>query len=490
MNVILGVPVFLPILAGLALLFINFKDKEDIHAYTFIILIISLIATIISSFVLMSNELIVFELPMKLTFTLYTDAVAAFFSTIFAVIWILVAIYGFEYLKHAGSEKRFYAFYIMTLGCIIGVAYADNPFTFYMCFEAMTLCSFPLVLHSQTQTSIKAAKKYAYYSMFGAFLGLIGIFYFYSWDTIALKSFVSGGVLPNELGGSAPLIYLITFIAILGFSCKSGMFPLHAWLPVAHPEAPAPASSVLSGIITKTGIIAIIRIVFFVVGADILRGSWVQKTVLLLSIMTIFMGSMMAYLEKNLKRRLAYSSVSQISYVIFGIMLLSNMGAMGALLQVAFHALAKNVLFLCAGAIIYKTGKEECSQLNGIGKAMPKTFACFTIASLSLVGVPLTGGFVSKYYLALSALSSDLKIIGFVGICVLMVSALLTGGYLLTISAKALFTVSNDEITENCEPNKKMLVPIAILSALIIIFGVFPQPLITLAQAVVQSFGL
>ncbi|MEG2082548.1 MAG: proton-conducting transporter membrane subunit, partial [Oscillospiraceae bacterium] len=307
---------------------------------------------------------------------------------------------------------------------------------------------------------------------------------------IETKSFVSGGVIPHELGGRMPMVLLVTLIAIVGFSCKSGMFPLHAWLPIAHPEAPAPASSVLSGLITKSGIIAIIRIVFFVVGADVLRGTYVQKLILVLSIVTIFMGSMMAYKEKILKKRLAYSSVSQISYIIFGIMLLSEIGAMGAMLQVAFHALAKNALFLCAGAIIYKTQKTQCSQLDGLGRAMPKTFAAFTIAGLSLVGVPLTGGFVSKYYLATAALAADEKLLGFIGLCVLMVSALLTGGYLLTIGARALFAAHDQEVTENCEPSKLMLVPIGVLTAMIVMFGVFPQPLISLSQAVVNSFGL
>ncbi|MEG0020736.1 MAG: hypothetical protein RR728_09320 [Oscillospiraceae bacterium] len=166
MNYILAIPVFLPILSGLGLLFIKFKDREDVHAYSLIALGISLVATVISNFILMSNELVLFELPMGLSFAFYTDAVAAFFSTIFSVVWFLVAIYSFEYLKHEGNDKRFFAFYLMTLGWLIGVAYADNPFTLYMCFEAMTLSSFALVLHSQTNKSIAAAKNYIYFSSY------------------------------------------------------------------------------------------------------------------------------------------------------------------------------------------------------------------------------------------------------------------------------------------------------------------------------------
>lgn len=490
MNYIIGIPVFLPILSGLVLLFLKFKDREDFHAYTVITIAISLVATLISNFILMSNELIFFEMPMGITFSLYIDAVSAFFSTIFAVIWLLVSIYSFEYLKHEENEKRFCAFYIIILGLLIGVSYADNPVTLYTFFEATTLCSFVLVLHSQTQKSILAAKKYIYYSIFGALCGLIGVFYFYSSTIITDKSFVSGGVLPSELGGLLPEIHIVTFIAIVGFSCKSGMFPLHSWLPVAHPEAPAPASSVLSGVITKIGIVAIIRVVFFVVGVEVLRGSWVQNIFLGLSLVTIFMGSMMAYWERGLKKRLAYSSISQISYALFGIFLFSSVGALGALLQIAFHAITKNILFMCAGAIIFQTGKTESEQLRGLGRGMPIIFTCFTIAGLSLVGVPFTSGFVSKFYLATASLASGGKFFGVLGMGVLILSAFLTAGYLLTISVKSLFANSEDEVTENCEPSKFMLFPIGFLSALIVIFGIFPKPIISLAEAVIQSFGL
>ena len=158
----------------------------------------------------------------------------------------------------------------------------------------------------------------------------------------------------------------------LGFGCKAGMFPLHAWLPTAHPVAPSPASAVLSGIITKGGIIAIIRVTYYLFGVDFLRGTWAQTALLVLSIVTIFMGSMLAYKEKLLKKRLAYSTVSNVSYVVFGLMLMCPAGFMGALLQVVFHAVAKNILFLCAGAIIYKTHKTYVSELKGIGCAAPR----------------------------------------------------------------------------------------------------------------------
>ena len=466
------------------------KDREVIHKYSRIVLAIVMVVTAVNNIVNIEKGCTFMKFPMGLSVDFYVDWLSVIFSTIFTVIWFLVGIYSKEYLVHEGRDYRFISFYLVALGCLNGVAYAHNPFTFYTAFESMTLNSFALVLHSQTKDSIAAAKQYIYYSIFGAFCGLIGIMAFYGSDLIRIKEFVPGGSLVQELGGRMPMVTLIVFIAIIGFGCKAGMFPMHAWLPVAHPEAPAPASAVLSGLIAKTGVFAIIRIIYFVVGPQTIKGTWVQQVLLILSIVTIFMGSMMAYKEKLLKRRLAYSSVSQISYALFGVFMLNGVGMTGALLQIVFHAFAKTSLFLCAGSIIYKTHRTKVWQLNGLGRAMPVTFALFTVAAMSLVGVPLTGGFESKYYLALSALNGTFDILEFAGFIVIMISALLTGGYLFSISAKALFARADEEICEKCETGKTMFVPIAILVSTILLFGIWPVPVRFLIDNALISMGL
>lgn len=479
-------PIIFPVLAGLAMLKLNITDRAKRQTYVIGVMVISLILTLSANFAFGDKSLTVAAFSSDIYVTLQTDGIAVLFSTLFAVVWLLVAIFSLEYIKHEGEDNRFFAYFIASLGALIGVAYADNLVTLYLFFEAMSLLSYVLVVHSRTNESLIAGRKYIYYSLFGASLGLVGIFYFYStpWE----RAFVPGGVVPMELGGIFPMLNILVILAVVGFGCKSGLFPLHSWLPTAHPQAPAPASSVLSGLITKAGIIAIIRIVYFTVGADVLQGSMAQKVLLALSIVTIFMGSMLAYKERVLKKRLAYSTVSQVSYVIFGLMLLNTTGVTGALLQVVFHALAKNVLFLCAGAIIYKTHKTNCDDLYGLGRTMPKTFACFTIAGLSLVGVPLTAGFVSKWYLAQGALQSGAGTLGFIGLCVLMISALLTAGYLLTTSIRAFFPVAKGEKVTVNEANGLMTVPLIILTGAIVLFGVFPSPLISFVQNLAQSF--
>ncbi len=478
-------PVFFPVLAGLYMLKAQIKDRKSREKYIVTTLAVTLVLTLITNFGFAGTQFTFAKFAGGIEISFDIDNIAVLFSTIFASVWLLVGIFSLEYMKHEGEENRFFAYFIASLGGLTGVAYADNLVTLYLFFEAMSLLSYVLVVHSRTNASLLAGRKYIYYSLFGASLGLIGIFYLYStgWET----SFVPGGVVPMELGGRMPVLSVIVVLAIIGFGCKGGMFPLHAWLPTAHPQAPAPASSVLSGLITKAGVIAIIRIVYFTVGADVLRGSVAQYIILTLSIVTIFMGSMLAYKEKVLKKRLAYSTVSQVSYVIFGLMLLNEAGVAGALLQVVFHALAKNVLFLCAGAFIYKTGKTLVSDITGMGKSMPNLFSFFSVAGLSLVGVPLTAGFISKWYLAQGALDTEIGLIGFVGISVIMVSALLTAGYLVSVTAKAFFTRRSEEISESFEPNRYMLVPIAVLTVMIVVFGVFPQPVISFVMEIAQS---
>ncbi|MBE6888152.1 MAG: proton-conducting membrane transporter [Ruminococcaceae bacterium] len=482
--------VALPVLLGLVIPLSKMRDRDRVHLHARVSLSAIAIVTVLNNIINFGKGCTALILPMGLSLSFYVDWFSVMFSVLFTTIWCLVGFYAKEYLKHEGLDNRFMCFYLIALGCLNGVAYAHNPFTFYTAFEAMTLTSFALVLHSQTKESIAAAKQYIYYSIFGALSGLIGIMAFYGSDLVKVKSFVPGGSLVQELGGRMPLVLVVVFISIIGFSCKAGMFPMHAWLPVAHPEAPAPASAVLSGLIAKTGVFAIIRIIYYVVGPQTIRGTWVHQVLLVLAIITIFMGSMMAYKEKVLKRRLAYSSVSQISYALFGVFMLNRVGMTGAILQIIFHAFAKTSLFLCAGSIIYKTHKTKVSQLAGLGKAMPVTFALFTIAAMSLVGVPLTGGFESKYYLALSALNGTFDVLEFTGFIVIMISALLTGGYLFSISAKALFTKADEEICEKCETGKTMYVPIAILVSVILVFGIWPVPIRFLVENLIATMGL
>ncbi|MCR5357409.1 MAG: proton-conducting membrane transporter [Lachnospiraceae bacterium] len=400
--------------------------------------------------------------------------------------WVMDLIFAIEYMKHLAHKRRYYFFYTLTLVSMIGVCLSGNLITMYIFYEFMSLMSLPLVLHEQTPEAIAAGKKYIFYSIGGAFIGLAGFFFIYTYGTTL--TFTPGGVLDlNALAGHETAMMVVTLLVLIGFGSKAGMFPLHGWLPTAHPVAPSPASAYLSGNITKMGVLVIIRFVYYLVGPDFIRGTWVQYAFLILTMLTILMGSMMAYKETTFKKRLAYSTVSQVSYALFGIALLNPIGFAGGLMHVVFHSFAKNTLFQVAGAIIHMTGFKKVSEFKDLARKMPVTMWCYTLASLTLVGVPPTSAFLSKWYLATGSLNEGITVISWLGPVVLILSALLTAGYLLSIVLKAFFP--GDEYDYPClqkkEPNLYMLVPMIIMTALAVIAGVWAGPLMKVVDIIV-----
>lgn len=388
-----------------------------------------------------SGEIPLLSVSRNLTFALKADELSLFFGLLVSAIWLCVGLFGREYMAHEQHQARFWFFYLLTLAALVGICFSANLATLYLFYEAMTLLSLPLVLHTGTPAARAAGLKYLGYSVFGASMGLMGLLVLQRY--CVTQAFTPGGVLNPILAGEhRELLLLVWFLMMLGFGCKAGLFPLHPWLPTAHPVAPAPASAVLSGLITKMGVLAIIRVTFYLYGPAFLQGSAAQTTLLILTLITIFLGSMLAFREPTLKRRLAFSSISQVSYALFGIFLLSAAALQGALLQIFFHALAKDILFLCAGGIILKTGLTRVDRLAGIGRRMPVTMVCFTLASLSLIGIPFAGGFLSKWVLAQGALAHGTM--GLVGVVVLLISSILTAGYLLPIVFQAFFQNSSE----------------------------------------------
>ena len=420
------------------------------------------------------TEATLLPLTPTLTLLLHIDIVGSIFAVLMSTMWLLAAVFALEYLGHDAHERSFQAFYMTVLSALIGQCYAGSMITLYVFYELMTLLSVPLVVHERTPQAVAAGIKYLIYSIFGAMLGLLGIFFFNHY--LGSVTFTPGG-----MASAAPQtgLLVITFLVILGFGTKAGMFPMHGWLPTAHPVAPAPASAVLSGVITKAGVLAVIRVVYFLVGASALRGTWVQTAFLVLTLITVFMGSMLAYREPLLKKRLAYSTVSQVSYVLFGLACLNPVAFSGAILHVVAHSTIKNCLFLCAGAIIHQTGKTYVRDLRGIGKQMPITIWCWTIASLGLIGIPPTSGFVSKWQLATGAMGAGIGAFGIVGPVVLIISALLTAAYLLQVTINGFFPGSDYDYAslENKEPGKLMTVPMIVLAVGVVLCGVLAQPL-------------
>lgn len=470
------------------------------------------------------KEIELFELLPDIPVFFRSDKTAIWFAVLTVAMWMTSTFFSFEYMNHEKRETRYCIFSMLALAALMGVCFSGNLVTTYLFYEMMTLASFPLVMHEQTKEAISAGITYLYYSLAGAFLGLIGVFFLYSFAEErsvpgGVISYAAGGFLRDNLSSSEhTALTIVVFFMLIGLGSKVGMYPLHGWLPKAHPVAPAPASALLSGNITKMGILFVIRVVFFSIGPDFLRGTWAQYALLGLALLTVFLGSMLAFREKVFKKRLAYSTVSQTSYVLVGLYLLAPVAAMGAFLHVIFHSITKNLLFLVAGAIIYRTGRTKVAQMKGIGLIMPVTMICFTLGGLALVGIPPFSGFVSKWYLAAGALETETGPMRYLVPVILIISALLTAGYLITMSSDAFFvveehdghgaaakaapeeTVAGDasaetvaEVEEQPEAEEEfpdiraedsghakeaspfMLVPLVILAAGTLFFGLFPS---------------
>lgn len=493
MDYLLLLPVFLPSLAGLCMLAASFwghvtagsleKQQEEgkrkrIHLLTAVVLVCSAILALCAAWS-GDRSVTLFYLMKDIPVYFHVDGVGRLFVTFVSIVWVAVGFYSFVYMEHEGEEERFFGLYLLVYGILVALDFAGNLVTMYLFYELMTLASMPMVLHNGSKEAIMAALKYLFYSMCGAYLGLFGIFFLYQHCTTL--TFTAGGTLNAALAAGNRGILLAAVCAMLiGFGAKAGMFPLHAWLPTAHPVAPSPASAVLSGIIVKAGVLAMIRVVYYIVGPDFLRGTWVQTVWMSLSLLTVFMGSLLAFREPVFKKRLAYSTVSQISYILFGLSLLTAGGVEGALLHTVYHAFIKSALFLTAGAFIFQYGKTRVEELGGIGKQMPKTLLSYTFAALALIGIPPASGFISKWYLAQGALGADVGMFRWLGPVVLLISALLTAGYLLPVTMKGFFP-GKDAATESSVRKERlgMWLPLAVLAGLSLLLGVFPNSLIS-----------
>lgn len=479
--------ILFPVLLGLGILLKGeFKSRNALLSITGVGLIVT---AALGMGVVFGGErsLMLFSFGKNLDLYFHVDTMGKLFAVVVNVVWVLSGFYAFEYMKHEQEETRFFGFYVMVHGILHGLVFSGGMVTFYLFYELMTLLSVPMILHNRSRDAIKGGLKYLFYSLFGAYMVLFGLFFLNRFAE-SLAFLPSGTLNMDAVAGNEALMRVVVFSMIIGFSVKAGMFPLHAWLPTAHPVAPAPASAVMSGIIVKMGVLGMIRVVYYLVGADFIRGTWVQTVWMSLALLTVFMGSMLAYREKVMKKRLAYSTVSQASYILFGLSLLQPQAMTGALLHVVFHAVIKSCLFLSAGAIIYKTHKTNVDDLRGIGKEMPVTIWCYTFASAALIGIPPASGFISKWYLATGALDSGIGVFSWLGPVVLLTSALLTAGYLLPITVNGFLPGADFNYGEliRKEPNLTMLLPLLLLALLAVMLGVLPNPLTDYITALVN----
>jgi multicomponent Na+:H+ antiporter subunit D len=483
---LLLIPVLLPIVAGLGLLILNFKERMQRQLYVAGIIIANAIISIILMFTIRNEAFTIVRFSDKINLTLRIDGMSTVFGMIVSVLWVVATFYSFEYMKHEGKENKFFSFFTMSFGVVLGIAYSSNLITMYFFYELLTMATLPLVMHAMDKKASSAGKKYVAYSISGASFGFIAIMLLMNYGTSL--DFVFGGILDPTLIAGAEQLLLVGFIlAFFGFGIKAAIFPFFDWLPSAG-VAPTPVSALLHAVaVVNAGIFAIIRVTFYNFGTDFLRGTWAQYVTMGATIVTIILGSSLALRTKHFKRRLAYSTVSNLSYMLFGITIMTPEGLVGGLTHMLAHSILKITLFFVAGAVIYKTGREHVDELYGMGRAMPITFATFTISSMGLIGIPPLMGFTSKFYIGSAAAASG-NPLAYIGAFALIISALLTALYLFDVILKAYFPPKELDVRtlnkDVRDPNKLMTIPLIGLTAASLVLGVYPAPIIHIFEQI------
>jgi len=362
------------------------------------------------------------------------DSLGILFAMVSSFLWIVTTFYSIGYMRplNEHSQTRYFAFFALALSSAVGVAFSANLLTLYLFYEMLSLSTYSLVTHHQDEQARHAGRKYLTYLMgtsIAFFLPAIVLTYIYT----GTLNFEPHGILAGTAPDGMLIVMFILFIAGVG---KAAIMPIHSWLPSAM-VAPTPVSALLHAVaVVKVGVFSVLRICFHVYGIQLMHTLSLDMFLIYFISITILVGSLFALKQDDLKARLAYSTVSQLSYIVMGGGLLSVIGMSGGIIHIVMHAFGKITLFFCAGAILVNTGLKKISEMRGIGKKMPVTMAAFFFGSLSVIGIPPFGGFISKWYLALGAIDAHQMPI----LVVLLTSSLLNAAYFLPIAYNAFFS--------------------------------------------------
>lgn len=462
--------VVFPLLMAFVVMYVDRRSAVGRNIITVIASAITFFIVLAMYPVIMAGEIIYLPIahlvpPFGLSFRV--DMLGFGLSLLSSFIWMLATIYSLEYMKKEGHGGRYYPALLLTLSGCMGIFLTGDLFSLFIFYEIMSLISYVLIIHEQTSEALKAGFKYLIVTIMGGLFLFFGIIITYELQgTISLHE---GGII-TEAGTLSFLAFISFFI---GFGMKAGVVPLHVWLPDAHPVAPSPASALLSGIMIKTGAYGILRTVFNVYDHTVIMEAGWHWIMAVIAVISILLGSAVAIAQEDLKRRLAYSSIAQMGYIILGISIMTEEALVGDIFHIFSHAFMKSTLFLAAGAIILRTGKRKISDLAGVGHKMPMTMVAFTIAALAMIGIPPLNGFLSKWSLSMGALEANMPYF----VVVLLISSLMNAVYYLPIINTAFFNkVKDDELAlkTGLEKSVPLITPILILGLSCLILTVLP----------------
>lgn len=421
-------------------------------------------------------SLTLFEPLPGLSISFSIEALGVLFAMIASFLWIITSVYSIGYMRRndEANQTRFYACFAIAIAATMGIAFSANLFTLFLFYEILTLTTWPLVTHSQTDQAKQAGRIYLGI-LLGASFALFLPAIIWTWVLAGHVNFTQGGVFSEPV--SDLVIGILLFMFVFGIA-KSAIMPLHAWLPAAM-IAPVPVSALLHAVaVVKAGVFSLLKIVVYIFGQDVLAKSGLMDGFVYIAGFTVIMASLVALFQDNLKKRLAYSTISQLSYVAIATLLITPVSIIGAAVHIAAHAFGKITLFFVAGAIYTAHHKTEVSQLDGIGKQMPWTMTAFAIASLSMIGVPPTAGFLSKWYILNGAFVMENTFV----IAVIVISTLLNAGYFLPIVYAAFFRTGPDHTYSEAPAN--MVGPLFLTAIFCLLLFFLPDTLLQLTQLI------
>jgi multicomponent Na+:H+ antiporter subunit D len=433
---------------------------------------VGLVAWVFAGYMRGEEYTFFFSLALDLTFSLRVDQLGLFFAALSSVLWLVTTLYAIGYLEGGQHRRRFFAFFSFCVTASTGIALSGNVLTFFIFYEFLTLSTYPLVVHRGTDKAVEAGRTYLWYTIGGGtilFLGVVGLFVvagpIYFGQTEIIANLIS--VNPTQLT-------ILFFIILTGLAVKAAIFPLHGWLPISM-VAPAPVSALLHAVaVVKAGAFGIVRLVYDVYGIQVAEQMNYLSVLAVFAAFTIIYGSVRALFQDDFKKRLAFSTVSQLSYIALGVAIPGVLTSTGAIVHLVHQGIMKITMFFTAGNVAETYGYKKISELNGIGRRMPLTMGAFTIAAFGMIGLPPVAGFISKWYLGLGAVEAGSYWVVFV----LLASSALNAAYFLPIVYRAWFCEPDYEVSRlrnsgRLETQALLLIPVVVTGILSLAAGVF-----------------
>lgn len=427
-------------------------------------------------------EISLFALLPGVDFAFKVEPLGILFAALASMLWIVNSIYSIGYMRGTNekNQTRFYVFFAVALFAAMGVAFAANMLTLFIFYEILTICTYPLVTHKGDTATIKSARVYLG-TLMGASLALMLPAIVWTYLATGTLAFTPGGIVEGHMAG--PAVGLLLGLYVFG-TAKAAVMPLHRWLPAAM-VAPTPVSALLHAVaVVKAGVFTVTKVIVYIFGIDYLFAQPSSGWLVYAAAFTILVGSVVALRQTNLKRLLAYSTVSQLSYIVMAAAVLKPLSEVGAAVHIVAHAFGKITLFFAAGSIYVASKKTDITQMRGIGRRMPWTMAAFTIGALSMIGVPPTGGFVSKWFILAGAFQAD----NFLVVFTIIGSTVLNAAYFLPIVYFAFF--HEEDVAppkEHGEPNRPIVIALTVTAGLTLLFFLFNQPVLDLESRLLEA---